>query len=183
MTKWKVPIWHNQYQRITTENTQRKQQQHLIAANFRGEKSAVSSEVRLLLLSAHQYGLQEATVQRFLREFGAELVLKEFGLLKKLLEQKKPIQNPAGWLRRALVEQYADTEADLMKAKKEKQADIDAKNQARKEFYERRLREEQEKDRTELDESNPLYGYFLRHCKKDGNTETAGANHGDPMGT
>ena len=38
----------------------------------------------------------------------------------------------------------------------------------RKEFYERQLREEQEKDRTEVDESNPFYGYFLRHCKQDG---------------
>ena len=132
------------------------------------EKSAESEQESLLLLLAPRYGIQEETMRKYIQKFGLELVLKEFSLLKKLLEQKKPIQNPAGWLRRALEEQYADAGADLEKVRQEKQADIEAKNQARKEFYERQLREEQEKDRTEVDESNPFYGYFLRHCKQDG---------------
>ena len=120
---------------------------------------------------------------KYLQRFGIELVLKEFALLKKLLEQKKPIQNPAGWLRRALEEQYEDAAADLEKVRQEKQAAIDAENQARKEFYERRIREEQEQDRTEVDSSNPFYGYFLRHCRKDEDSGTPKADNGESSGT
>ncbi len=83
---------------------------------------------------------------------------------QKLLEQKKPIQNPAGWLRCALEEQYADAGADLEKVRQEKQADTEAKNQARKEFYERQLSEEQEKDRTEVDESKAGTGTAEPPC-------------------
>ena len=136
-----------------------------------------------MLLSAPRYGIQEKTMRKYLQKFGAERVLKEFSLLKKLLEQKKPIQNPAGWLRCALEEQYADAEADLEKVRQEKQADIEAKNQARKEHYERQLREEQEKDQTEVDESNPFYGYFLRHCKKGKDTGTPEADNVSSSGT
>ena len=101
---------------------------------------------------------------------------------KKFLEQKKPIQNPAGWLRCALEEQYADAGADLEKVRQEKLAEAEAKNQARKEYYERQLREELEKDHTEVDESNPFYGYFLRHCKQNGDKGTEG-NQGHPVET
>ena len=147
------------------------------------EKSAESEQESLLLLLAPRYGIQEETMRKYLQKFGLELVLKEFSLLKKLLEQKKPIQNPAGWLRCALEEQYADAGADLEKVRQEKQADIEAKNQARKEFYERQLREEQEKDRTEVDKSNPFYGYFLRHCKQTGDKGTEENSQNHPVGT
>ena len=69
------------------------------------------------------------------------------------------------------------------KVRQEKQADIEAKNQARKEHYERQLREEQEKDQTEVDESNPFYGYFLRHCKKGKDTGTPEADNVSSSGT
>lgn len=138
------------------------------------EQSAESGKVNLLLLSAPSYGISENVLRKYLHEFGEGLVLKEFGLLQKLLQQKKPIQNPAGWLRSALEEQYADTGADFEKIQQEQKAAAEARNQARKEYYERQLREEQEKDQTEVDKSNPFYGYFLRHCKKDEDTGTSG---------
>ena len=146
------------------------------------EKSAESEQESLLLLSAPHYGIQEKTMRKYLQKFGLELVLKEFSLLKKLLEQKKPIQNPAGWLRCALEEQYADAGADLEKVRQEKLAEAAAKNQARKEYYERQLREELEKDHTKVDESNPFYGYFLRHCKQNGDKGTE-ENQSHPVET
>ena len=146
------------------------------------EKSAESEQESLLLLLAPRYGIQEKTMRKYLQKFGLELVLKEFSLLKKFLEQKKPIQNPAGWLRCALEEQYADAGADLEKVRQEKLAEAAAKNQARKEYYERQLREELEKDHTEVDESNPFYGYFLRHCKQNGDKGTE-ENQSHPVET
>lgn len=135
-----------------------------------------------MLLSAPRYGIQENTMRKYLQKYGLELVLKEFSLLKKFLEQKKPIQNPAGWLRCALEEQYADAGADLEKVRQEKLAEAATKNQARKEYYERQLREELEKDHTEVDESNPFYGYFLRHCKQNGDKGTE-ENQSHPVET
>ena len=172
------PIPENNYRDYTEKTTTTPQD-----TESSREKSAESEQESLLLLSAPRYGIQEKTMRKYLQKYGLELVLKEFSLLKKLLEQKKPIQNPAGWLRCALEEQYADAGADLEKVRQEKQADIEAKNQARKEFYERQLREEQEKDRTEVDASNPFYGFFLRHCKKDKDTGTTEADSGSSSGT
>ncbi len=161
------PIPENNYRDYTEKKTTTSQD-----IESSGEKSAESEQESLLLLSAPCYGIQKNIMRRYLQKFGLELVLKEFSLLQKLLQQKKPIQNPAGWLRRALEEEYADAGADLEKVRQEQQADIEAKNQARKEFYAQQLREEQEKDRTEVDESNPFYGYFLRHCKQSGDKGT-----------
>ena len=170
------PIPENNYRDYTEKTTTTPQD-----TESSREKSA-ESEQESLLLSAPRYGIQKKTMRKYLQKFGLELVLKEFSLLKKFLEQKKPIQNPAGWLRCALEEQYADAGADLEKVRQEKLAEAAAKNQARKEYYERQLREELEKDHTEVDESNPFYGYFLRHCKQNGDKGTE-ENQSHPVET
>ena len=170
------PIPENNYRDYTEKTTTTPQD-----TESSREKSAESEQESLLLL-APRYGIQEETMRKYLQKYGLELVLKEFSLLKKFLEQKKPIQNPAGWLRCALEEQYADAGADLEKVRQEKLAEAAAKNQARKEYYERQLREELEKDHTKVDESNPFYGYFLRHCKQNGDKGTE-ENQSHPVET
>ena len=146
-------------------------------------EEAAQSKAALLLHTASTYGLQASTLKKYLQRYGEELVLKEFALLKKHIEQNKPIQNPAGWLRCALEKQYADAGADLEKVRQERREAREAENQARKEFYERQLREEQRKDQTEVDKTNPFYGYFLRHCQ---NSDGAGGEkpaHSTASGT
>ena len=171
------PIPENNYRDYTEKTTTTSDREPL------REQFAESGKVDLLLLSAPAYGISENVLRKYLHEFGEELVLKEFELLKKLLGQKKPIQNPAGWLRRALEEQYMDTGPDFEKIRQEQKAAAEAKNQARKEYYERQLREEQEKVQLELDKFNPFYSYFLRHCKKDEDTGASRADNGDSSGT
>ncbi|MBQ7479715.1 MAG: hypothetical protein IJT01_12615 [Selenomonadaceae bacterium] len=93
-------------------------------------EEAAQSKAALLLHTASTYGLQASTLKKYLQRYGEELVLKEFALLKKHIEQNKPIQNPAGWLRCALEEQYADAGADLEKVRQERREAREAENQA-----------------------------------------------------
>ena len=138
--------------------------------NFSKSGTSAQGNIELLLLSAPKYGLRENTVRKFIKEFGEELVLKEFALLKKLIDGNKPIQNPAGWFRRALEEQYTDTRADYEQIQREKKAVVAAKNKAMQEFYERQAAEER-KVHT-IDPSSPFYRYLERHNK---NSIRAGA--------
>ena len=161
------PIPENNYREYTEKTTT------TTDSDVSDSKDATESEeMRLLLLSVPLYGLQEKTVRKFVRDFGEELVRKEFALLKKLVEQKKPIQNPAGWLRCALEQEYVDTRADYEKIQAQKKAEAEAKNRARQEFYERQDREERKKQAVQIDSSSPFYEFLQRHCVIKGVTAT-----------
>ena len=125
-------------------------------------------KVARMLLSAPSYGLSETTLRKYLREYGEDLVLKEFALLKKHMDEKKPIQNPGGWLCRALEQQYEDTRVNYEKIQAEKKAAAEARN---KELLERFAREDEARrkaEHTEIDPSNPFYAYLHRRDKGGG---------------
>ena len=144
-------------QRITTTTQQP-------ASQPRKEDSQAPTQLELLLLSAHDYGLTEVSVRQYILQYGEELVLREFSMLKRLIETKKPIQNPAGWFRRALEQQYVDSKANYEKIQQEKKAAAEAKNRERMEHY-RRLDEEkrrQERVQPPIDPSSPFFGILQR---------------------
>lgn len=132
------------------------------------EEPPKPGKLDLLLMSASDYGLSETTLRQYVRQYGEKLVLKETNLLKKLLEQKKPIQNPAGWLRCALEEQYEDTWANYEKIRQEKEARAEAMNRAREEYFARKDEEERKKSSVNIDPSSPFYEMWKSHGKGGG---------------
>ena len=112
-----------------------------------------------LLLLAQQYGISEATIRKYIRSYGEELVSKECALLKKSME-KKIIKNPAGWLHSALENQYEDTLALYEQEQQAKKAASAAKVKAMEEYY---AQQEAAKETEEIDPTSPLYKYLLSH--------------------
>lgn len=112
-----------------------------------------------LLLLAQQYGISEATIRKYIRSYGEELVSKECALLKKSME-KKIIKNPAGWLHSALENQYEDTLALYEQEQQAKKAASAAKVKAIEEYY---AQQEAAKETEEIDPTSPFYKYLLGH--------------------
>lgn len=73
------------------------------------EEVKVSTAQRELLLFASKIGMSEARMVYCLEEYGVDRVRRQVKLLQKNLELKKPIKNPAGWLIKALKEDYKDS--------------------------------------------------------------------------
>lgn len=132
------------------------------------EEPPKPGKVELMLVSAPSYGLSEATLRRYLRKYGEKLVLKEFALLKKFMDENKPIKNPGGWLCRALEEQYEDTRASYEKIQQEKKAAAEERNKKLMERYAREDEEKRKAEHVEIPPSSPLYVYLHRHGKGGG---------------
>ena len=136
------------------------------------EEPKKSGRIDRLLLSALDYGLQETTIRKYIREFGEDLVAREFDLLKKLIAQKKPIQNPAGWLRCALEQKYVDSKANYENVRENKRMEAEERNRSLKEFYRKQDVERLKRENAELDPSSPFYGFLQRHCHRAKDTGT-----------
>ena len=92
-------------------------------------------------------------------------MLKEADLLKKLIEQKKPIQNPAGWLHAALEGQYEDTRANYEKIQQAKKDAAEAKNKALLERYAQQDEEERRKRSQDIPADSPFYEVWKKHLR------------------
>lgn len=64
-----------------------------------------------LLLFASKIGMSEGRMIQCVEAHGITLVRRQVKLLQRNLELKKPIKNPAGWLIKALKENYQDSAA------------------------------------------------------------------------
>ena len=79
-------------------------------------------EQQELLLFAAKIGMSEARMVQCIETHGINLVRRQIRLLQKNLERKKPIQNPAGWLVKALKEDYQDSAAQYAARTEEEKA-------------------------------------------------------------
>ena len=129
------------------------------------EEPSKPGKLDLLLLSAADYGLSETTLRQYVRQYGETLLLKEADLLKKLIEQKKPIQNPAGWLHAALEGQYEDTRANYEKIQQAKKDAAEAKNKALLERYAQQDEEERRKHSHGIPADSPFYEVWKKHLR------------------
>lgn len=73
------------------------------------EEVKLPHEQQELLLFAAKIGMSEARMVQCIEIHGINLVRRQVKLLQKNLELQKPIKNPAGWLVKALKEDYQDS--------------------------------------------------------------------------
>ena len=114
-----------------------------------------------------EFGIQEATVQRFIKDFGEAFVCEQAELMKQAAK-RTGLRNPAGWLRRALEKEFVDSEKSFRQAQEHRKEEVRKKNEARVEQALREMEIEANKNYShatpEIDENSPFYR-FLRKKK------------------
>jgi hypothetical protein len=116
--------------------------------------------IQTIMELAELYGIPQSTIEKYIRQYNTQIVFEKLKLLKSTL-QKTIIDNPAGWLRIALRDNFIDT-ANTYHLFKEKQKSI----------REKRVQHEAEKLnmtlQKELEEAVDPEGLFYKlHYKKD----------------
>ena len=114
-----------------------------------------------------EFGIQEVTVQRFIKDFGETFVCEQAELMKQTAK-RTGLRNPAGWLRMALEKEFVDSEKAFRQAQEHKKEEVRKRNEARVEQALREMEieatEQQDHAAPEIDESSPFYR-FLRKKK------------------
>ena len=114
-----------------------------------------------------EFGIQEATVQRFIKDFGETFVCEQAELMKQTAK-RTGLRNPAGWLRMALEKEFVDSEKAFRQAQEHKKEEARKRNEARVEQALREMEieatEQQDHAAPKIDESSPFYR-FLRKKK------------------